>query len=103
VVYTIKDMATKKKVKLSFRDRVKKEASQFKKEFAKKTFNLLTSGFGLVAALAWNELIKDLITTYIQPYFGQQSGLISRAIYAVMITFLAVLITYNFSKFADKK
>jgi len=47
-----------------------KEAEEFKKQFAKKLLSLVTSGFGLVAALAWNELIKETVNTFIKPYFG---------------------------------
>ena len=79
-----------------------KEASQFKKHFAERTLKLVTSGFGLVAALAWNELIKELVKEYIKPLFGEFSGLISLLIYAIVITALAVLVTYQLSKLAEK-
>jgi hypothetical protein len=84
-------------------EKLKKEALGFRKELAKKTLNLMTSAFGLVAALAWNELIKEAINVYIKPFFGKGSGIISLAIYAVAITLLAVLVTYNLSRFAEKK
>ena len=63
-------------------------------EFLKTMTQLATAGFGLVAALAWNEAIKDLISRFIT----QGSGLISRFIYAIIITFLAVLVTYLLGK-----
>jgi hypothetical protein len=62
----------------------------------------MTSGFGLVAALAWNELIKETVNIYIKPYFGEESGLISLLIYAVVVTALAVFVTYQLSKVAGK-
>lgn len=77
------------------------EAKEFRKQFADRTLKLMTSGFGLVSALAWNELIKEIIKQYIQPVFGKDSGIISLLIYAVVVTFLAVLVTYNLSKIAD--
>lgn len=80
-----------------------KESKTFKKRFAKKTLALMTSGFGLVAALAWNELIKEVVKVYIKPIFGENSGLISLFIYAVLITGLAVLVTYQLSKVGEKK
>jgi uncharacterized membrane protein len=79
-------------------EKLKKEAQEFKKQFADKLLKLVTSGFGLVAALAWNELIKELIKNYIEPVFGGGSGIISLLIYALVVTFLAVLITYQLSK-----
>jgi len=79
------------------------ETADLRKEFSKKLMDLMTSAFGLVAALAWNEFIKELIDKYIQPLFGATSGLISKLIYAILITFLAVLVTYNLSRFSEKK
>ena len=84
-------------------EKLKSEASAFKKQFAKRTLTLMTSGFGLVSALAWNELIKELVKEYVKPLFGESSGIISLAIYAVLITLLAVLVTYQLSKFAEKR
>ncbi len=78
-----------------------REAQQFKKEFAEKLLKLVTSGFGLVAALAWNELIKETVNTFIKPYFGESSGLISLAIYALVVTVLAVFVTYQLSKISE--
>lgn len=75
-----------------------KEAEELRKNFLKQTLKLTTSGFGLVAALAWNELIKEFINVYIQPFFGKGSGFVSLFIYALFVTFLAVLITYQLSK-----
>jgi len=84
-------------------DKLKSEASAFKKQFAGRTLKLMTSGFGLVSALAWNELIKEIVKEYVKPFFGESSGLISLAIYAIFITALAVLVTYQLSKLAEKE
>lgn len=81
----------------------KKETKQFKKRFAKQTLTLVTSGFGLVAALAWNEVIKEVVEIYIKPLFGKFSGLISLLIYAIVITLMAVLVTYNIAAVAENK
>ena len=77
---------------------LKKEAEEFRQQFADKLLKLVTSGFGLVAALAWNEVIKELIKTYVEPIFGKGSGLASLIIYAFFVTFLAVFVTYQLSK-----
>ncbi len=81
----------------------KEKSKEFKKAFKKQLLKLVTSGFGLVAALAWNELIKEIVSEYIKPSVGKASGIISLLIYAVIITFLAVLVTYNLSKVVKKK
>lgn len=80
-----------------------KEAQELKKEFADRLLKLLTSGFGLVAALAWNELIKEIIRVYVEPIFGESSGLVSLSIYALAVTFLAVFVTYQLSKIVKKE
>lgn len=56
---------------------------------------LSTSGFGLVAALAWNDAIQEFVKEYIDKYISTGSGIMSRFIYAVLITALAVLVTYQ--------
>lgn len=55
--------------------------------------NLATSGFGVVVALAWNEVIQNAVKTYIDPYLGKNSGMASLVIYAVLMTTLAVVVT----------
>jgi uncharacterized membrane protein (DUF106 family) len=54
---------------------------------------LAASGFGVVVALAWNQLINYLVAEYINPYLGKDGGLASLFIYATAITFIAVLVT----------
>lgn len=82
--------------------RVRKHISGLKKEVVKQMLTLATSGFGLVAALAWNELIKEVVTEYIKPVAGVNSGLISLFIYAVIITLLAVFVTYSLTRLVKK-
>jgi hypothetical protein len=78
--------------------KLKQSASELKKEVLKQMLALSTSAFGLVAALAWNALIQELVSKYIEPLMGGASGVISLLIYAVVVTLLAVLVTYNLSK-----
>jgi uncharacterized membrane protein (DUF106 family) len=72
--------------------------TSLKKEILKQMMVLSTSAFVLVAALAWNAVIVELVTKYIQPLIGGSSTIISLIIYAVVVTLLAVLVTYNLSK-----
>lgn len=72
------------------------------KSVIKQMTVLATSGFGLVAALAWNNVIKETVDTYIKPLIGGQSGLVSLLIYAVVITVLAVIVTLNLSRLEQK-
>ena len=50
---------------------------------------LMTTAFGLIAALAWNEAIKAIILEL----FPQQGGITGLLIYAVLITIIAVVAT----------
>lgn len=71
-------------------------------EFVKQLVRLSTSGFGLVAALAWNNVIQELVNNYIKRWFPQDSGLISLLLYAVLITALAVLVALQLSKLQER-
>lgn len=68
----------------------------------KQMLTLATSGFGLVAALAWNNAIGELVNVYIKPFFPNGSGLISLLVYAALITILAVVVTINLSTLIEK-
>ena len=80
----------------------KQEIRKYRLAVVKQMLQLATSGFGLVAALAWNELIRTFINEYIKTKISVGSGIISLAIYAVIITTLAVIITLHLSKLAQK-
>lgn len=71
-------------------------------EVVRQMITLATSGFGLVAALAWNNVIQELVNNYIKKYISVGSGLISLFIYAIIITVIAVTITYQLSKIAER-
>ncbi|MBI3289963.1 hypothetical protein HYZ78_01045 [Candidatus Microgenomates bacterium] len=72
-----------------------------KREIARQMLTLAISGFGLVSALAWNNVIQGAIDIYIKPFVGGGSTLLSQAIYAVIVTILAVTVTYYLSRFAQ--
>ena len=59
---------------------------------------LATSAFGLVAALAWNEVVKEFVNEIIKPFIGEKSGLVSMTIYAVVVTILAIVVTLQISR-----
>lgn len=80
----------------------KPEQRSFHRQLINQLLTLSTSGFGLVAALAWNEAIQTFVQEYIQYYFPSQSGVISKLLYAILITILAVFITYQLSRLSAK-
>jgi hypothetical protein len=71
-------------------------------EVVRQMLSLATSGFGLVAALAWNSVIQDFVNNYIKKFLPVGSGTLSLLIYAVIITFLAVFVTYQLSKILNR-
>ncbi len=77
------------------------EQKKFHHELIGQLVTLSSSGFGLVAALAWNETIQQIVKNFIEPRIPG-SGLISKLIYALLITVLAVLITYQLSRLATR-
>ena len=59
-----------------------------KQEILDKFGVLVTTAFGLVAALAWNDAIK----TIFKEIFGEQSTVVPMLIYAIMVTVIAVIL-----------
>lgn len=63
---------------------------------------LSTSGFGVVVALAWNELIKKFIEEYVDPYLGRDGSLLSLLIYALVVTLMAIVVTMQLGNLRKK-
>ena len=82
--------------------KTKKEIKRYQLAVVNQMLKLATAGFGLVAALAWNELIRTFINDYLKSKLGLGSGLISLAIYAIIVTALAVIVTLQLSRMAEK-
>lgn len=80
----------------------RREVESYRLAVIRQMVELATAGFGLVAALAWNEFIRNLIDAYIKPRLGENSGIVSLLIYAVVVTILAVFVTSQLSKLAKR-
>ncbi|HZQ29859.1 MAG TPA: DUF5654 family protein [Patescibacteria group bacterium] len=81
----------------------KKEPKKLHIEVIRQMLTLATSGFGLVAALAWNSVIQEFVNTTIKKALPNVPGIWSLLIYAVVVTLLAVLVTLQLTKFLDRK
>lgn len=77
----------------------RKEIKQYQAEVVKEMLKLATAGFGLVAALAWNELIKNTINEF---FPTQHSNILSLFIYAFIVTILAVFVTLQLTRLSEK-
>ena len=71
----------------------------FHRELFQQLITLSTSAFGLAAALAWNETIQETVKQFIEPRIPG-SGILSRFIYAAIVTILGVFITFQLSRLA---
>ena len=65
--------------------------------FLATMITLASTAFGLVAALAWNTAISDLIKTLLPA----GKGLIPEFIYALFITVVAVIVMSTLGKMAE--
>lgn len=78
-----------------------RKQTPFHRELLAQMVTLSTSAFGLAAALAWNDTIQQAVKDFIEPSLPG-SGILSRFIYAVLVTVLGVLITYQLSRLASR-
>ncbi len=79
----------------------KKNGFTFYKEFIAQLVTLSTSAFGFAAALAWNDTIQQTVKDFIEPSIPG-AGVFSKFIYAILVTLLGVLVTYQLSKLAQR-
>lgn len=71
--------------------------NSLKLELVEKMSTLVTAGFGFVAGLAWNEAIQ----AFFKMVLPEQSNLIAKFLYAIVITVIVVLVTTKLSRMAN--
>jgi hypothetical protein len=81
--------------------KIEKTDSDRTDAYIDKFATLITSAFALVAALAWNETIKAFIAV-IFPEEARKQTLAVLFVYAIFVTMLAVFLTHNIGKWAEK-
>ncbi len=69
-----------------------------KNEIIDKISNLITTAFGLVAALAWNGAIKAIF----EKVFGTAKGIAPMLIYAIVVTTIGVIAAVWIGKIAAR-
>ena len=74
-----------------------KKEKDIKIEFIGKITTLLTAGFGLVAALAWNDAIQGLFKLI--PFKNTEVG--AKFVYAIFITLIIVLIVFYANRIGE--
>ncbi len=71
-------------------------------EVLRQMLTLVTSGFGLVAALSWNNVVQEFVNSYIKKWLPDGSGILYLLLYAIVITTLAVTFTFQISRLIQK-
>lgn len=66
------------------------QIKELKLEVLVKMSDLAIAGFGLVAALAWNEAIQSLFNYFLPK--TTSGGLIAQLLYAALVTVIVVLV-----------
>jgi hypothetical protein len=80
-------------------NKIKNEGEVIKKVALEKTIGFILTAFGLVAALAWNEAIKELIALLIPAGSG---SIFVKFIYAVLVTLLVVVVSVYLTRLIKK-
>ena len=69
-------------------------------ELSKRIMGYILAGFGLVAGLAWNEAIKELIA-YLFPM--SKDTMLAKFVYAIILTLILVLVTIYLARLFKKE
>lgn len=78
-----------KKLLNKIKEKTATGVKETKRELAERTAALVLGGFGLVAALAWNEAIQNFFNNV----FPRKSGMVGKFLYAVIATIILVVIS----------
>lgn len=74
------------------------DKKELRAAFVKQFTTLVTTAFGLVAALAWNGAIQNLF----QGIFGTASETAALFSYAIIVTIIAVVVIFYVSRLAER-
>ena len=72
---------------------------EVKSKYREQTVGYLSAAFGLIAGLAWNDAVKQLIETV---FPADQGTIVAKFIYAALITAIVVLVSNYLTRWAQK-
>jgi hypothetical protein len=75
-----------------------RKAGRFSREFFVTVISVVTTAFGVVVALAWNTALSNAL----RRFSGEDARTIALFVYALVITFLAVLAIVILSRLAKR-
>ncbi|OGZ26968.1 MAG: hypothetical protein A2365_01580 [Candidatus Nealsonbacteria bacterium RIFOXYB1_FULL_40_15] len=73
--------------------------NEAKEAIKEKMATLMLAGFGLVAALAWNDAVQSLFNAY----FPQGQEVLGKFTYAFLVTIVVVIISIQLQKIVKRK
>ena len=76
-----------------------KEIRKTEEEVKKTTITLILGGFGVVAALAWNDAIQNVFNYFLP----KSSGLIGKFLYAIIATIIVVILSSQLKKTSERE
>lgn len=79
-------------------EKIRRSMKKIKIEFLKTITKMVSAAFAMVAALAWNTAISEIIKKYLK----QGNTLMSWLIYAMIVTLVAVLVGFYLSRVSSK-
>jgi len=71
-------------------NRLRSEIKEIKDEIRRKIVTYLVAAFSVVAGLAWNEAMKELLE-YLFP--GSKNSVLAKFLYAFFVTFIVVVLS----------
>jgi len=72
--------------------------NDFKTKLIEQMSTLFLGALSLVAALAWNDAVQSLFKVI----FKDQSGVVAKFSYAVIITLIVVIVSWRLMKISEK-
>lgn len=78
--------------------KILEEIEKAKRETREKMTTLIAAGFGLVAALAWNDAIQTLFNAI----FPKSQEIIGKFLYAFLVTIIVVIISLQLQKISKE-
>ena len=84
------------------REGLRREMKKIPGTFFAKILALLVGGFGLVAALAWNDAVQALVIHFLGPN-SASGNLIAKFIYALIVTAILVLASIRVGQEEERK
>lgn len=79
--------------------KIKEKSKRFEKEIRTQGVGYIVTALGLVAGLAWNEAIKNIIDTF---FPNTNDTILAKLSYAIVVTIIVVILGIYLTRLAKK-